>query len=298
MLHLSAMPLAAMIVALAGETAPPATEYRVPVIRTASFSHLPQMWGLRVLSADTELEDLDESFVLYLPVRARFETGNERGRVYFMGGRQLIVEGELSEPEIADHLRSHACLCALEYEHAGPDVGLQIAAGVYRLVGAPSVDPQVPGIVRVEFLFAGYDVSGRARIRRLVCWSSAGTTVGPVAMALPGFARLTRKEHPGFADPPVDDRPIRNDELAQQERVVVLTDEYIGRAYDSSRPLRLDAPELVRTAKPGLFTLLREIRTGRKLQIDYSDYYEPLDPYLRDLNRRSGIYYRDPYTWP
>ncbi len=55
---------------------------------------------------------------------------------------------------------------------------------------------------------------------------------------------------------------------------------------------------MVGTAKPGLFTLLREIRTGRKLTIDYSDYYEVLDPYLRDLNRRSGITYRDPWSWP
>ena len=75
-------------------------------------------------------------------------------------------------------------------------------------------------------------------------------------------------------------------------------DEYIDRAYDGSRPLRPDAPELVGTAEPGLFTLLREWRTGRKLAIDYSNYYEQLDPYLRELNRRNGIYFRDPCYWP
>jgi len=290
--------LAVLIIAGTGETAPPGPEYELPVTRAASFSHLPEMWGLRVLSADAELEDLDESFVLFLPERARFEAENERGRIYLMGGRQLVVKNVLSEPEIADHLRSHACLCALEYEHADPDGGLQIAAGVYRLNRPPSVDRKVPGIVRVEFVFEEHDVSPKTRIRRLVCWSSAGTTLGPVAIALPGFARLTRKEHPGFADPPVDDRPIRNNELAQQEPAVVLADEFIGRAYDSSRPLRLNAPELVETAEPGLFTLLREIRTGRKLTIDYSNYYEDLNPYLRYLNRRSGITYRDPCSWP
>ncbi len=55
---------------------------------------------------------------------------------------------------------------------------------------------------------------------------------------------------------------------------MALADGYIGRAYDGSRPLRLDAPELVETAEPGLFTLLREIRTGRTRLIDYSKYYE------------------------
>jgi hypothetical protein len=290
--------LAVLIVAGTGETAPAAPEYGLPVTRAASFSHVPEMWGLRVLSPETKLQDLDESFVLYLARRARFDVGDESGRVYFMGGRQLVVDGELSEQEIADQLGSHACLCALEYENAGTDGDLQIAAGAYRLAAAPSVDRQVPGVVRVEFIFEGHDESPRPRLRRLVCWNSAGDRLGPVAMALPGFAKLTRKEHPGFADPPVDDRPIRHYELARSESSVVLADQYLGRRYYNSGPFRLDAPELVETAEPGLFTLLREIRIGRKLAIDYSNYYEDLDPYLRDLNRRNGISWRDPCSWP
>jgi hypothetical protein len=290
--------LAVLIIAGTGETATVAPEYGLPVTRAASFSHVPEMWGLRVLSPDTPLEDLDESLVLYLPRRSRLDADDERAWVYFMGGRQLVVDGELSEPEIADQLRSHACLCALEYENARPDGDLQIAAGAYRLTEGPSVDRQVPGIVRVEFLFEVVDESPRTQIRRLVCWNSADATLGPVAMALPGFVKFTRKEHPGFADPPVDDRPIRHDELAQSESSVVLADQYLGRRYYNSGPFRMDAPELVETTKPGLFTLLREIRTGRKRRIDYSNYYEDLDPYLRDLNRRNGISWRDPCSWP
>jgi hypothetical protein len=287
--------LAVLIIAGTGETA--TVEYRLPVTRAASFSHVPEMWGLRVLSPDTPLEDLNESFVLYLAQRSRFDADDQRTLVYFMGGRELVVDGELSEPEIADQLRSHACLCALEYENAHPDGDLQIAAGAYRLTAGPTVDRQVPGIVRVEFLFEVHD-EPRTQIRRLVCWNAADATLGPVAMALPGFVRFTRKEHPGFADPPIDDRPIRHYELAQTESSVVLADQYLGRRYYNSGPFRLDAPELVETAEPGLFTLLREIRTGRKLRIDNSNYYEDLDPYLRDLNRRNGISWRDPCSWP
>ncbi len=250
------------------------------------------------MSAETKLEDLDESFVLYLPERARFEASYERGWVYFMSGKQLVVEGELSAADIADLLRSHACLCALEYECDGASRALQAAAGAYRLTGAPSVDRSESGIVRVEFRFEEEGQTARAQIHRLVCWSTADDTLQPIARALPGFAKLTRKEHPGFVDPPVDDRPVGNHPPPRQEPAIALADEYIGRAYDASRPLRLDAPELIGTAKPGLFTLLREIRSGRKLTIDYSDYFEDLDPALRDLDRRSGIYYRDPCYGP
>ena len=86
-------------------------------------------------------------------------------------------------------------------------------------------------------------------------------------------------------------------------RLHVLADEFVGfqgkRATNRIQsPQRSDAPELVGTAKPGLFTWLREIRSGRKVTIDYSDYYLELDPYSRRLDRQHGIYYRDPYYWP
>ncbi len=292
------VPLVAIIVALAGEIASSAPERVLPLTRAASFLSLPGMWGLQELSADTDLEDLDESFVLYLTERARFEAGNERGWVYFVGGNQLVVDSRLSEPEIADRLLSRACLCALEYEFDGPSRELETAAGAYRLTEPPSVDQKKSGIVRVEFQFEEEGQAGRARIRRLVCWSSADDTLEAIARALPGFAKLTRKAHPGFADPPMDDRPIGNHQPARQEPTIALADAYFGRAYDGSRPLRLDAPELVGTARPGLLTLFHQIRTGKKLRIDHSEYFEILDPYLRDLNRRHGICYRDPGYWP
>ncbi len=150
----------------------------------------------------------------------------------------------------------------------------------------------------VEFRFEEEGQTEGVRIRRLVCWSSAGDTLEPIARALPGFAKLTRKAHSGFVDPPMDDRPIGNHQPARQEPAIALAESYIGRADDGSRPWRLDAPELVGAAKPGFFTLLREIRTGKKLRIDYSEYFEDLDPYLRDLNRRHGICFRDPWYWP
>ncbi len=289
---------AIVMATVAGAPGPPAAEYVPPATRTASFSPLPEMWGLRELAADAPLGDLDQSVALFLPERARFEGGAVQGWIYFAGGKQLIVEGELTEPGIADRLRSHACVCGLEYEAAGGAQDLLIAAGTYRVATAPSIETAASGITRVEFRFEQEGQSERVRIRRLVCWGSAGATLKPITRALPGFAKLTRKEHPGFVDPPVDDWPISNHELARQGTTLALGDEFVGRAYDESRPLRLDVPELVGTAKPGLLTLLREIRTGRKLHIDYSGYYEPLDTYLRDLNRRSGIYYRDPCYWP
>ncbi len=298
MLPLAAMPLAAMIASFSGENAPPTPAYPSPSTWAASFSPLPEMWGLRELSPDARPGDLDESFVLFLPERARFEGGAEQGWIYFAGGRQLVVEGELTESGIANRLRSHTCVCGLEYESAGPAQDLHTAAGAYRVGTKPSVESTMSGITRVEFRFEQEGQSERVRIRRLVCWGSAGATLKPITRALPGFAKLTRKEHPGFVDPPVDDWPVSNHELARQGTTLALGDEFVGRAYDESRPLRLDVPELVGTAKPGLLTLLREIRTGRKLHIDYSGYYEPLDTYLRDLNRRSGIYYRDPCYWP
>ena len=300
--------LAMVIVAFGGAEQPQTRpEYVVPVSAPSLSDPLPEMWGLRELHDDTDLEDLDESFVLYLTERALFKIRDKDGQVYFTGGKQLIAKEQLTESDISDHLSSYSCLCALEYESSTFAGELHIAAGAYRLTKAPSITEEESRIVRVEFEFSGEGQAEHAKLRRLVCWTTNGDTVAPLARTMPRFAKLTRKEHPGFLDPPVDDRPIQKHENAQQSqsphRFHVLADQYVGfqgrRATNGIQiPQRLDAPELVGTAKPGLFTWLREIRSGRKVTIDYSDYYLELDPYSRRLDRQHGIYYRDPYYWP
>ena len=82
------------------------------------------------------------------------------------------------------------------------------------------------------------------------------------------------------------------------EPSISFADRFVGRGYRQSDVLRLDAPEFTGTAKPGLFTLLREVRTGRKPAIDNSDYFRDVNSYIRDLDRRNGISFRDPCYWP
>ena len=72
-----------------------------------------------------------------------------------------------------------------------------------------------------------------------------------------------------------------------------------GRAiYEGAMQERWDALELERTAKPGLFDWLGGILSGREVTVDHSDYYLDLDPWSRRLDRRHGVYFRDPYHWP
>lgn len=302
--------LVVVIIAFAGEgTEEPRTrhEYVAPISDVSLFNSLPEMWGLRELNKDTKLEDLDESFVLYLTERALFKIGDKGGQVYFTIGRQLIPKEELLESDISAHLGLFSCLCALEYESSTSAGELHIAAGAYRLTKAPSITEDESGIVRVDFEFAEEGQAERVKLRNLVCWNSKDGTVAPLATTMPGFVKFTRKVHLGFLDPPVDDRPVPRLGNAQRIQklhwVQSLADEYFagGRDLAGGRdrfPQRLDAPELLGTAKPGLSTLLREILSGKKVAIDYSGYYLELDPYTRRLNRQHGIYYRDPYYWP
>ena len=273
----------------------------VPPSAPPSFNSLPELWGLRGLDKETKLAELDESFVLYLTERALFRVSDRHGLVYLTGGKQLMAEEELSEADVRDHLRVHSCLCALEYESSTSARELHAAAGAYRLTKAPSITNEASGIVRVEFEFSEEGQAERVLLRKLVCWNAADATLMSVAAAMPGFAKLTWKEHPGFVDPPADDRQVREQESAgytpDDHRPLVLTDGRFGTTYESPRE-RSDAPELLGTARPGLSTWLREILSGRKLAIDFSDYYLDLDPYFRSLDRRHGIYYRDPASWP
>ena len=300
--------LAMVVVAFAGAEEPQTLpEYVVPVSALSLFDPLPEMWGLRELHKDTNLEDLDESFVLYLTERALLEIHDKDGQVYFTGGKQLIVKEQLTESDISDHLSLYSCLCALEYESSTVAGELHIAAGAYRLTKAPSITKEESGIVRVEFEFSGEGQAEPAKLRRLIFWTSDGDTLAPLAKTIPRFAKLTYKELPGFKDPPVDDRPVQKQENAQQSqspnRFRILANEYGGfqggRATSGTQiPQRLDALELIGTAKPGLFTWLGELGSGRKVTIDYSDYFLEVDPYLRSLDRQQGIYFRDPYYWP
>ncbi len=279
-----------------------------PISVQPLFNPLPEMWGLRELNEDAKLEDLDESFVLYLSERARFKIGDRDGWVYLTRGKQFIVKYHLSDSDIADYLRANPCLCALEYESDSSAGELHTAAGAYRLTKAPSITEEEPRITRVEFEFLEGGQAGSVRLRKLLCWIAHDDTVMPLAATMPRFAMLTRKEHPGFRDPPVDDRPVQEDEIARQsyedQQFLAMSDDYLGfqrgggSRFEIRMPERWDAPELLGAAKPGLFTWLREIRTGRKLAIDYSDYYRDCDPYIRSLDRRQGIYYRDPAHWP
>ncbi|MEE8155473.1 MAG: hypothetical protein V3T53_11025, partial [Phycisphaerales bacterium] len=89
--------LAMVIVAFGGaEELQTRPEYVVPVSARSLFDPLPEMWGLGELHNDTNLEDLDESFVLYLTERALFKIRDKDGQVYFTGGKQLIVKEQLT----------------------------------------------------------------------------------------------------------------------------------------------------------------------------------------------------------
>ena len=301
-----------LILAVAGAIASEVAEepgtvpdYVAPVSAESSFNPLPELWGLRELSQDTSLGDVDQSFVFYLSERAIFRIGGKDGRVFLGGGRQVATKGELSESGIAEYLRWHSCLCALEYEASSSPLQLQTAAGAYRLAAAPSLTEDDSGMQRIELKFAEKGEAGQARLRGLICWTS-GDTIAPLARSLPRFAMLADKGHPGFADPPRDDRPIREHEIGRpmaRSFRVALTDEFAVSAterflIESWVQVDLDAPELTGVARPGLTTLLREVQSGRKVPIDHSDYFRDLDPCTRSLDRQQGIHYRDPTYWP
>ncbi len=288
------LPLAIATLALAGDGA----EGRVrlaaaPVTAPTSFNPLPELWGLAELSGDTRLDELDGSFVLYLSKRAAFEIEGSDGRIYFAGGRQLVSGTDTPE----------SCVCALEYRSSASERQLQVAAGAYRSARPPTVIEMGPRVARVEFELVQEGQAAHVRLSRLICTSSSGDTVAPLSAAVPGFMKLTRKEHVAFRDPPVDDRPVDQRELAeniQPQRLRVPANEYPGfEVYADELRIseRFNAKKLEGTAKPGLLTLLREIRTGRKLVIDHSDYYLQ-DSQLLRLNRQMGIAYRDPCLWP
>lgn len=295
--------LVMVMVAFAGQDAEPQAQHEFvdPVSDASLFDPLPEMWGLWELSEETRLEDLDETFVLYFTDRSVLRVASKVGRVYFRGGRQLILSEELAESDIVDRFGSISCLCALEYECSASTEELQIAAGAYRLKNAPCVTEYASGIMRVELEFAEEGQAEHVKLRRLICWNPVDDAVAPLATTMPGFVKFTRKVRPGFRDPPVDDRPLSmhasSRRIQSPYRIDILADGYFGEGQYPI-PEHWDAPELLGTAKPGLFTLMREIRTGRKVAIDYSEYFLDRDPYLRRLDRRHGIYYRDPYAWP
>ncbi len=293
-----------VMIAFAGGGDRPWPEPRVVVSDLASFNPLPEMWGLRALGGEERFADLDGSTVLYLRERAVFEAPRSEGTIYLAAGKQLVVGRELTEMEISEHLGFHSCLCALEYESSSAAGAHHVAAGVYRLTRAAAVDVGTDGIFRVGFELSEQGQADRVRLRRLVCWSAKDEVLS-LARALPGFATLARKAHPEFLDPPPDDRPVQEQEIARRrpsEVVLVMSDEYVafgpgGGGSTSRLPPRLDAPELLGTARPGLSTLLREFSSGRKLAIDLSDYVPDLDPFSRRLQRQIGVCWRDP-LWP
>ncbi len=289
--------LVMVLMAFAGDGAepPPQHEFVAPVSATSWFDPMPEMWGLRELSAETRLQDLDDTFAFYLTERSVLRIASEVDRVDLSGGRQLILNGQLAESDVVDHSGSISCLCALEYESSASTNQLQIATGAYRLKSAPSVTKDAFDVMSVEFEFAGQGQAEHVKLRRLVCWNPVDDSVAPLAKAAPRFMKFTREDRAGFIDPPVDDRLLSAPEGSGPTQnlypIDIMADEY-------PIPERWDAPELRGTSKPGLFTLLREIRTGRKEAIDYSEYFQDYDPYIRRLDRRHGIYYRDPYAWP
>lgn len=296
--------LAVAILALAAEGSDElhAPNRVVPPSAPSAFNPLPEMWGLRALSRQARLEELDEAFVLYLTERARFTIVGQGGRVFLSGGRQLVAS-QLSEAEIADDVSIYSCLCALEYEPPMPAGDFHAPAGAYRVTEAPSRTTAESGIVTVEFQFSHEGQAEGTTLRRLVCWTSTDDSLAPLAAALPGFATLARKEHPGFVDPPVDAREVpehdRAPDIRNPDRILAFLDGDIPFQRGRGRePLPLDAPELVGVAKPGLWTLWREVQSGRKLTVDHSDYYFDTNRSMLFLNRRLGIHSRDPGCWP
>ncbi len=288
--------------ALDGAEAPDSEHACVePVTAPSGFDPLPELWGLQELSDDTGIDNLDGHVILYLSERARFVVGGEQARVYFAGGRQVLAP-ELAETGIEDYLSGSPCLCALEFESAGPAGELQTAAGAYRLANEPSVTKAESGIVRVELRLSPAAQADRSTLRRLVCWSAGDGTIAPLAAALPGFAKLARKVDPSFDDPPVDDRPVGQETTSEtwvHERALALADVSLVPQRERDRmPRRLDAPELLGAVEPGLTTLWNEIQSGRRQTIDYAGYYVDFDPICHRVDRQHGITYRDPWAVP
>jgi hypothetical protein len=274
---------------------------RSPSTAPPSFNPMPELWGLSGFDEQTTLEDLDRSFVLYVAERARFEVDAPPGRVYLAGGRQLVAASSLAPADRAAQLRTHGCLCALDYE-LGVGRELDVAAGVYRLDGPPVVAAEGDAIVRVELAFAAEGQADRVRLRRLTCWSKGSRDVLAVQATLPPFAVLTRKVNTGFADPDPDDREVTDQRSFRHtptgRDALVLHDFTLSTQQARRIPERFDAPELLGTARPGLLTLLGELTTGQRRAIDHADYFRVTDPYLQQLDRRQGIIFRDPWAWP
>ena len=300
--------VAMIAVAIAGE--PQVVQAPLDSVAVVSgpslFDPLPEMWGLAELSLDADLEAL-QGLVLYLDRRAVFRSAGAEERVYFGGGRQLVADRPLTESDIADELGSLACLCALEYGGATSSGELHVAAGAYHSSRASAVTVQPQGIVRVEFELQREGQPDRVKLHRLVCWPTSGGTVASIAAALPGFVKLTRKTQPGFVDPPMDDRPVRVEAPARlqagHDQVLALADGLVGfqdagGLHGFRLPERLDAPELVGSAKPGLFTFIAEIGNGGRRAIDHSDYFLDLGVCSRRIDRLHGIRHRDSTYWP
>ena len=300
------------VVATADPPAPAAPQHVAPPSVPARFNAFPGMWGLLELEDDTALANLDDTFVLFVSERARFRIGETSGVVYLDGGRQFLSADVLSETDISEHLRASPCLCAIEFETTGSAARahgeLHVAAGAYRVAGAPTVTTDASGTVKVTFELSPVGQAERTRLRSLVCWIASDDTTRPVRTTLPAFAKLTRKSRPGFVDPPMDDRRVLDAEIVRsrieldERHRVVFDDEERGysRSFldEEGRLLvRPGAQELLGPVRPGLLTWLREMG-GDKRILDYSDYDLDPDPYLRSLDRRQGISFRDPWFWP
>ncbi len=287
--------------ALDGAEAPPSEHASVePVTARSHFDPLTELWGLQELSDGARLEDLDGHVVLYLSERARFQIDDRDPRVYLAEGRQVLVT-ELTEADIEDYLGGSPCLCALEFEPGASAGALHTPAGAYRLMGEPSVTIAASGIERVELRLSPAGQSDRVTLRRLVCWSAGGGTIAPLTAALPGFARLARKVDPGFADPPVDDRLVQDRDSDSdawiRDRALALADlSLVPRRERDRLPRRLDAPELLGAAEPGIGALWDDIRSGRQSTMDYSGYYVDFDPLCHRIDRQHGVTYRDPWA--
>ncbi|MHC4990632.1 MAG: hypothetical protein ACYTGC_06590 [Planctomycetota bacterium] len=269
-----------------------------PVSMEPAFDPLPEKWGLRELRATTRLGELDASFVLYFAERARFQIDTPAGWVYLIGGRQLLVEGTLTEEDVAELLFVRRSLCSLQYESDVPERDLHVAAGAYRVATAPRISTPSPGVTRVEFEIVDGGPAEEVRLQRLVCWVAGEDTIGPLADTVPGFIRLTRKEQPGFRDPPVDERPIRDYEIVRRHReddrqLFAMIDERFGLQAGEGGLPDDQAPFQLPPARPGILSWLWSIQTGTELAIDASEYFLDADPALRARDLRDGIYFRN-----
>jgi hypothetical protein len=278
-----------------------------PISLPASFNPLPELWGLRPLSVQTSPDDLDASLVLYVSRRARCDAGAGR-TIYFAAGRQMTHDTRPTDDEIAATVRTSGPLVAITYDTGAEDAAfVHLPAGAYRAAAEPTVTAPYPGVVRLEVDLEFQDASARVRPRRLVVWSPEGDFSTGLTGMLPPFATLARKEHAGFADPPVDDRPVAMVEFARQpggmDLFVAVDEDAFGLEkpqgrYDAPSRARLDSAVLLAPAKPGLLTWLDDLAKGRSRSVDASDYFIERDPYFRRLDRSHGIYFGDPTYWP